>query len=101
MNTFFIDTFSRGTYDSKDFKEIPMHSILMLLLAVVLLAPAAAAQNRPAKTLYIYVIDIEGGNSQLYVSPSGACVLIHTGTAGAAAARAAHRTAAAARPPGP
>jgi len=83
MNTFFIDTFSRGTYDSKDFKEIPMHSILMLLLAAVLLAPAAAAQNRPAKTLDIYVIDVEGGNSQLYVSPSGESVLIDTGNAGA------------------
>ena len=100
MNTFFIDTFSRGTYDSKDFKEIPMHSILMLLLAVVLLAPAAAAQNRPAKTLDIYVIDVEGGNSQLYVSPSGESVLIDTGNAGAAAVRDADRIAAATRDAG-
>ena len=77
-----------------------MHSILMLLLAVVLLAPAAAAQNRPAKTLDIYVIDVEGGNSQLYVSPSVESVLIDTGNADAAAVRDADRIAAAARDAG-
>src|SRR5213083_2271043 len=74
-----------------------MHSILMFLLAVVLLAPAAAAQNRPAKTLDIYVMDVEGGDSQLYVSPSGESVLIDTGNAGAAAVRDADRIMAAVR----
>jgi hypothetical protein len=33
------------------------------LLAAVLPASVAVAQNRPAKTLDIYVIDMEGGNA--------------------------------------
>src|SRR5262249_45066734 len=77
------------------------HSILMFLLAVVLLASAAAAQSRPAKTLDIYVMDVEGGNSQLYVLPSGESVLIDTGNAGGAAGPHADRIAAAARGAGP
>src|SRR5436189_4583278 len=64
-----------------------MRAILMLLLALALLAAMLAAQNRPAKTLDIYVMDVEGGNSQLYVAPSGESVLIDTGNAGAAAVR--------------
>src|SRR5213594_35609 len=68
-----------------------MRAILMLLLALALLAAMLAAQNRPAKTLDIYVMDVEGGNSQLYVAPSGESVLIDTGNAGAAAVRDADR----------
>src|SRR5881296_4394516 len=68
-----------------------MRAILMLVLALALLAAMLPAQNRPAKTLDIYVIDVEGGNSQLYVSPSGESVLIDTGNAGAAAVRDADR----------
>src|SRR5437667_9596144 len=82
------------------FKELPMRAILMLLLALALLAAMLAAQNRPAKTLDIYVMDVEGGNSQLYVSPSGESVLIDTGNAGAAAVRDADRIAAATRDAG-
>src|SRR6059036_730135 len=83
-----------------DFKELPMRAILMLLLALALLAAMLVAQNRPAKTLDIYVMDVEGGNSQLYVAPSGESVLIDTGNAGAAAVRDADRIAAAARDAG-
>src|SRR5438094_6730593 len=82
------------------FKELPMRAILMLLLALALLAAMLAAQNRPAKTLDIYVMDVEGGNSQLYVAPSGESVLIDTGNAGAAAVRDADRIAAAVRDAG-
>jgi competence protein ComEC len=56
------------------------------------------AVSLPAQTLHIYAIDVEGGKSTLYVSPSGESMLIDAGYAGnknrdaeriAAAARAA------------
>src|SRR5438876_374253 len=80
-----------------DFKELPMRAILMLVLALALLAAMLVAQNRPAKTLDIYVMDVEGGDSQLYVAPSRESVLIDTGNAGAAAVRDADRIMAAGR----
>jgi competence protein ComEC len=66
----------------------------------VFLAALPAAQTRTSKTLDIYVIDVEGGNSQLYVAPSGESVLIDTGNAGAAAVRDAERIAAAVKDAG-
>src|SRR5207249_8004579 len=77
-----------------------MRAILMLVLALALLAAMLVAQNRPAKTLDIYVMDVEGGDSQLYVAPSGESVLIDTGNAGAAAVRDADRIMAAVRDAG-
>ena len=53
-----------------------------LVLATTILA---VAQTR--KTLDIYLIDVEGGNSTLFVSPSGESLLIDTGNGGAAAVR--------------
>src|SRR6202521_876172 len=47
--------------------------------AVLFLAFAALL---PAQTLRIYAIDVEGGKSTLYVSPSGESMLIDTGYAG-------------------
>src|ERR1700719_4595634 len=44
-----------------------------------------------AQTLNIYVIDVEGGNATLFVSPSHESLLIDTGNAGAAAPRDAGR----------
>jgi competence protein ComEC len=44
-----------------------------------------------AQTLDFYVIDVEGGNATLFVSPSKESLLIDTGNAGAAAARDAGR----------
>jgi beta-lactamase superfamily II metal-dependent hydrolase len=59
----------------------------------------AAAQNRT--TLDIYVVDVEGGNATLFVSPSGQSVLIDTGNVGAeASVRDAERIAAAAKDAG-
>jgi competence protein ComEC len=55
-------------------------SILLLLVATATFAPASAA------TLDVYVIDVEGGNATLFVSPSHESLLIDTGNAGAAAA---------------
>src|SRR5438132_10439990 len=77
-----------------------MRAILMLVLALALLAAMLVAQNRPAKTLDIYVMDVEGGDSQLYVAPLGESVLIDTGNAGAAAVRDADRIMAAVRDAG-
>src|SRR5712691_11375768 len=44
-----------------------------------------------AQTLDVYVVDVEGGNATLFVSPSHESLLIDTGNAGAAAARDAGR----------
>jgi beta-lactamase superfamily II metal-dependent hydrolase len=57
----------------------------------------AAAQTSTAKTLEIYVVDVEGGNATLFVSPSGESMLIDTGNAGAGAVRDAERIVAAAK----
>ncbi len=64
-----------------------MRIAMTLLLALALAAVVPAAQSRTAKTLDIYVVDVEGGNATLFVSPSGESVLIDTGNGGAAAAR--------------
>jgi competence protein ComEC len=68
-----------------------MRKSIMFLLAMTLSAVSLAAQSRNAKTLDIYVIDVEGGNSQLWVSPSGESVLIDSGNGGTAATRDADR----------
>jgi beta-lactamase superfamily II metal-dependent hydrolase len=73
---------------------------LTAVAGLALLAPPgpdkAAAQTRT--TLDIYVVDVEGGNATLFVSPSGESVLIDTGNfAPEAAIRDADRIAAAAR----
>jgi beta-lactamase superfamily II metal-dependent hydrolase len=56
---------------------------LLVLIALVLGASApgtaAAAQGRTSKTLDIYVVDVEGGNATLIVSPTGESLLIDTG----------------------
>ena len=41
-----------------------------------------SAQNSPGKTLDIYYIDTEGGQSTLFVSPAGESLLVDTGNAG-------------------
>ena len=53
---------------------------LACLVALLIPAAAAAAQNRT--TLDIYVIDVEGGNATLFVTPAGESVLIDTGNTG-------------------
>src|SRR5882672_10893252 len=61
-------------------------SAIVALAAVACLAAPAAAQNRGAKPLTIYVIDVEGGNATLFVSPTGESLLMDTGNGGAIAA---------------
>src|SRR5712691_10642992 len=62
-----------------------MRTSIVVFLLLSLTAFAAS------KTLDIYVIDVEGGNATLFVSPSGESLLIDTGNAGAAAPRDAGR----------
>ena len=75
--------------------------ILFLLSLFAISAASATAQTRtPRKTLDIYVVDVEGGNSVLFVSPSGESVLIDTGNVAPGAVRDAERIMAAAKDAG-
>jgi competence protein ComEC len=58
------------------------------LIAVSFCAVTLSAQS---KTLDIYVLDVEGGNATLFVTPSREAVLIDTGNGGPAAVRDADR----------
>ncbi|NOT25503.1 MAG: MBL fold metallo-hydrolase [Acidobacteria bacterium] len=60
-----------------------------LLVALVAATVLPSAQAR--RTLDIYVVDVEGGNATLFVTPSGESVLIDAGNGGPAAARDAAR----------
>src|SRR5262245_37584811 len=75
-----------------------MRTRLMLLLVLVFGATLAVAQSR--KTLDIYVIDVEGGNAVLFVTPSGESMLIDSGNGGPGAVRDAERIVAAAEDAG-
>ena len=77
-----------------------MRTRIVFLLALALAGTSPAAQTRAAQTLDIYVVDVEGGNAVLFVSPSGQSLLIDTGNAGAAASRDADRIMAAVRDAG-
>jgi competence protein ComEC len=68
-----------------------MRAMMAFCLAFALSGTVVLAQARATKTLDLYVIDVEGGNAQLYVSPTGESVLIDSGNGGAAAARDAAR----------
>jgi beta-lactamase superfamily II metal-dependent hydrolase len=58
---------------------------LFAILALTVAAPAA--QLPPDKSLTIYVVDVEGGNATLFVTPARASVLIDSGNGGPAAVR--------------
>jgi competence protein ComEC len=73
---------------------------VVALLATLSLSTAFQAQSRADKPLQIYVIDVEGGNAQLWVTPSGESVLIDAGNGGAAAVRDADRIMAAVKDAG-
>src|ERR1700681_714434 len=78
-----------------------MRKTVLLLMAMALLVPIAAvhthgqtqatqvvngavvaAQRTAPPTLDLYVIDTEGGEAVLYVSPTGQTLLFDTGTGG-------------------
>src|SRR6266850_1528223 len=77
-----------------------MRTTIVCLLALAGLAAPALAQTRTSRALEIYVIDVEGGNATLFLTPSGETVLIDTGNGGAAAARDAGRIVEAAKDAG-
>jgi competence protein ComEC len=58
-------------------------SAALLVLPLALYGPRTlAAQARPADALTIYIVDVEGGNATLFVSPSGESLLIDSGNGG-------------------
>jgi beta-lactamase superfamily II metal-dependent hydrolase len=54
--------------------------LIAFAIAITLVTPAARAQQK--KALEVYFIDVEGGQSTLFVSPSGQSLLVDTGWAG-------------------
>jgi competence protein ComEC len=81
-------------------RAMPAVAVLFAFALLSLPAIFAAGQSRSGKTLDIYVVDVEGGNATLFVSPSGESLLIDTGNGGTAAPRDAGRIIAAARDAG-
>ena len=77
-----------------------MRAALVHVSALMLLTGLVAGQPQSARTLDLYVIDVEGGNAQLYRLPSGESVLIDSGNGGAAAVRDADRIMAAVKEAG-
>jgi competence protein ComEC len=73
---------------------------LMVLMALMLAAGAARAQGQARKGLDVYVIDVEGGNAVLFVSPAGESLLMDTGNVPPGAQRDAGRIVAAAKDAG-
>ena len=61
-----------------------MRSFSGVLAFLLLTAITSAAEYASTKTLNIYVVDVEGGNATLVVSPSGESILIDSGNLGAA-----------------
>ena len=74
-----------------------MKRILLAFAGTALAAAFVAAQS---KSLDIYVLDMEGGNATLFVTPSRQAVLIDTGNGGPAAVRDADRIMAAVKDAG-
>jgi competence protein ComEC len=54
----------------------------LVLVALLAVDTPAVAQTGGARTLDIYVIDVEGGESTLFVSPSGQSLLVDAGWPG-------------------
>ena len=65
-------------------------ALLTIAIAATILA-SPGAQSPASRTLDIYIVDVEGGNATLVVTPAREAVLIDTGNGGAAAARDAGR----------
>ena len=74
--------------------------VLLTISAAFLVLPSFAQTRKARTTLDIYVIDVEGGNATLFVSPSGESTLIDTGNIAPGAVRDAERIMAAAKDAG-
>jgi competence protein ComEC len=60
-----------------------MRTVMAGLAALGLLCASPLAQSRAANALTMYVVDVEGGNATLIISPSGESMLIDTANPGA------------------
>ena len=58
-----------------------------LCLLILVLSAATLSAQTATRSLDIYLIDVEGGNATLFVSPAGEALLIDTGNGGANAGR--------------
>jgi hypothetical protein len=81
-------------------KDAAMHRLLLLSVLISFSASVALAQSKSPKTLDVYVIDVEGGNAVLFVTPSGESMLVDTGNGGDGAVRDAGRIMAAVKDAG-
>jgi len=68
-----------------------MRTIVAILAVSAAALIATGLSQSPEGTLDIFLIDVEGGNATLFVSPSGESMLMDTGNGGAAADRDAGR----------
>jgi competence protein ComEC len=59
-----------------------MKKLISAATIAIAMGVALHAQTKPAKPLEIYVIDVEGGKADLWVTPSGQSLLIDTGSPG-------------------
>lgn len=73
---------------------------VLTIVSMFLASGFISSQAPRAKTLNIYVVDVEGGNATLLVAPSGESLLIDAGNGGSAAPRDAARILAAAKDAG-
>ena len=64
-----------------------MRTVFQLALLLALSVAAMSAQAQTGNALRIYLVDVEGGNATLFVSPTGESLLIDTGNGGANADR--------------
>src|SRR5713101_3938830 len=62
--------------------ETVMRQVSLLGTIVACLALSGVVRTQPSKPLDIYFIDVEGGQSTLFVSPSGESMLVDTGSPG-------------------
>jgi len=60
-----------------------MRKVLPFLIAAAVLLSSAIAWAQTGKELNVYFIDVEGGQSTLFVTPSGQSLLVDTGWPGA------------------
>ena len=86
-------------------RHLLLSTILVLIFGLIFagsfsLAHAQAKSGKIRTTLDVYVIDVEGGNAVLFVSPSGESILMDTGNVPPGAVRDAGRIMAAVRDAG-
>lgn len=84
-------------YRNEDRQIMAVNRSTALLSAIVLIAAWPAAQTEAPDSLNIYIVDVEGGNATLFVSPSRESLLIDSGNLGPGAVRDADRIMAAVR----